>query len=155
MDTDALFARILVLRPGRSIPWFLDVDGVLNLEAGAGGLDDWPAYRSETVGTTRGEQVTITWAPALVDCLNLLTSLGHVDVRWLTSWGIDAPVVLAPALGLHVGRHVLHPGPDDGDSRWWKLLAVRSSTPAEPFFVWTDDHLADEADEPVKVGRSC
>lgn len=76
------------------------------------------------------------------DCLNLLVSLCHVEIRWLTSWLLDAPLSVAAALGLRVGHRVICPGSDD--TGWWKLLAVQE-TVGDEFFVWTDDHLDDEA----------
>jgi HAD domain in Swiss Army Knife RNA repair proteins len=141
-DVDSLAARISALPVGSPVGWFLDVDGVLNLEAGAAGISDWPTYRSAVVETCAGESVRLTWAPDLVDCLNLLVSLGHVEIRWLTSWRMDAPLSVAAALGLHVGHRVICPRSED--TGWWKLLAVQE-TVGDEFFVWTDDYLSDAA----------
>jgi hypothetical protein len=147
-DVDRLFSRILTVSAGPPVPWFLDVDGVLNLETGTAGISDWPTYQSAVVETSTGESVRLAWAPDLVDCLNLLVSLGQVEIRWLTSWRLDAPLIAATALGLRVGHRVLCPGSDDNG--WWKLPAVQE-TVADEFLIWTDDHLSDEA---VGLGRA-
>ena len=52
---DTLHAAILALPPGPLVTWFLDVDGVLNLQDGEPAPPrDWPAYRRAVVGTRPG-----------------------------------------------------------------------------------------------------
>jgi hypothetical protein len=142
-DVDRLYARVLALPRGPRVPWFLDVDGVLNIDGPAPPLNDWPSYRHGLVSTSRETAVPFVWAPDVIDCINLLVRRGQVQVRWLTSWQLDAPLCAAPMIGLNAGRLVADPD-DVDDARWWKLRVVQRFAEAGDFGVWTDDYL-DEA----------
>ena len=146
-DVDLLHTRILALAPGFAVPWFLDVDGVLNIETGVPhGPQAWPSYRRVMVATSRDPAVPFTWSPDLIDCLNLLITRGQVQVHWLTSWDSDAPLCAAPAIGLmagQIGARETSAGLT-GHEGWWKLQVVRSCQGGP--VIWTDDYI-DEASQ--------
>ncbi len=148
VDVDTLHAGILALAPGPAVPWFLDVDGVLNVEAVTpGGPAGWPSYRQTMVSTSRDPQVPFVWSPDLADCLNLLVARQQVQVHWLTSWDSDAPRCAAPAIGLRVGQQVARDKTDDDErcrTDWWKLRILQSFASTCDFSIWTDDYI-DEA----------
>jgi hypothetical protein len=143
IDVDALHARILHLPPGPRVPWFLDVDGVLNIETGVpSGPGAWPTYQHTTLATSRQPNVSFTWSPHLIDCLNLLVARRQIQVHWLTSWDLDAPLCAAPAIGLHAG-HVVARDVDDIGTEWWKLRVIRQFVTTSDFYIWTDDYIND------------
>ena len=143
-DVDVLQARILALPRGPAVPWFLDVDGVLNLEDRMPDRSgDWPSYRRELVHTSKQLAVPFTWSPELVDCLNLLAHREQVEVRWLTSWDLDAPLCAAPAIGLEVGRRIAEQQVSD-ETLWWKLHVIKRVAKDLDFCVWTDDYIDEE-----------
>lgn len=127
----------------------LDVDGVVN------SLDELRPddhRQVEKVKNTQGE-FTVRFDPRVVDGLNALTRAGLVELRWVTTWGVDARDALAPAIGLDPGSQV---SPDPHDPRlarhpydpaavWWKLHLVLASVADDPTrpVVWVDDDLDD------------
>lgn len=144
VDVDVLHARILALPQGPRVPWFLDVDGVLNLEGGIPTRSGaWPTYRRRLVQTHRQLAVPFTWSPEFVDCLNLLVQREQVEVRWLTSWGLDAPLCAAPIIGLRAGRRIAEVN-QPAEPPWWKLTVIQQFAEHSDFCVWTDDYI-DEA----------
>lgn len=127
------------------LPWFLDVDGVLNvIGPRPAGANDWPRYLRGPVGNGEGLVWPFVWSPDLVECINLLSAGGHVSIRWLTTWEYDAPRYVAPALGLRVGAWVAASDDMPYLRTWWKLRAIRDHLHDEPGpFIWTDDEIFD------------
>lgn len=127
--------------------WFLDVDGVLNIDT------DAPLDGTEAVGlVVRGWPVTIRYRPAVVSRINALHRSGLLEVVWLTTWRQDAVEVLSPAIGLDPfsvadeptegPSLAAHPG-NPLELTWWKSAAaqVHLTRRHQPGFIWTDDEL--------------
>lgn len=125
------------------LPWFLDVDGVLNvIGPRPAGSHDWPHYERAPVMNGDGLMFPFVWSPDLVDCMNLLAAGGHVSVRWLTTWEYDAPKYVAPALGLRVGAWVAETDDIPFLLTWWKERAIRNHMLDDPGpFIWTEDEI--------------
>lgn len=145
-----LLARITTIPvPATPIPWFLDVDGVLNACVGWKGKnpDAWPEYELVSADSAPGQSFPIRFAPGLVACLNLLVGGGWVEVRWLTTWESAAATHLAPAIGLDVGDRLAgEQCPVNFDAAgyvWWKapLLTDQIEAGDFPLAIWTDDDL--------------
>jgi len=150
--------------------WLLDVDGVLNAVTRYPDEAVWPRWRNGVAHTDGGRNTwPIRWSPDVIDRLLGWRATGAVDVAWLTTWGEDANVDLAPLLGLptlpvagsppgRVARagdaagavaHAEVAGADAADpltGRWWKFDVVRTLVRTDPRrpLVWTDDDLAFE-----------
>jgi len=128
--------------------WFLDVDGVLNIDT------DAPLDGTEAVElVVRGWPVTIRYRPAVVSRINALHSSGLLEVVWLTTWRQDAVDVLSPTIGLD--RFSVADEPSGGPSlaahpgnalglTWWKSAASQAHLKQRrrSEFIWTDDELA-------------
>ncbi len=125
------------------LPWFLDVDGVLNvIGPRPAGPEDWPHYERGPVSSGDGLAFPFVWAPDLIDCMNLLAAGGHVSVRWLTTWEYDAPTCVAPVLGLRVGHWIAETDDMPYILTWWKLRAIRNHMFDDPGpFIWTEDEI--------------
>jgi hypothetical protein len=126
--------------PEQPIPWYLDVDGVLNLAQAT--AFDWPEYRQGHVVDDNEWAFLFSWSTGLVEIINRLVQRGIVTVRWLTSWDHRAPAKVAPLLGLKVGSVVAAEESFD-DAAWWKLKIIREALTAGEFFIWTDDEIWD------------
>ncbi len=132
--------------PAEAVPWFMDIDGVLNV-IGKPPTGGWGHYERTAVMTSSGYAFTVCWAPVLVRILNELSERGFISVRWLTTWEHDAHTHFAPALGLKLGQWVA--GEDQGFERsWWKLRVIRehiAETQEDPgLFIWSDDEITDD-----------
>ena len=94
---------------------FLDVDGVINdIPASLGAERPWPQHRFEF-----GDAMICVpvFVPPLLQYLELIT-----EIRWLTTWGDLANLLLAPALD--IGPYpVVEPLEPPGS--WWKARAAR------------------------------
>lgn len=122
---------------GTSIPWFLDVDGVL-----VGDRQwSWPHY-STVVITSDYMGHRVLFAPDLIECLNLMAAQQLIRVRWLTTWEYEAVEKVAPALGLRVGGWVAGIDDDPHGQTWWKLHTIQEYLDDEGhWFIWTDDDI--------------
>lgn len=135
----------------------LDVDGVINqIRWKSPSRSGWPTqkkYRhvfghhdgSALDGST--ESYVIRYSPDLVQALNDLALLPRVRFFWLTTWLHEAPLGLAPRIGLS-GRNwpVLGKEAHDHPTEpgWWKAVAARQHRAENPRvrIVWLDDDLA-------------
>lgn len=117
--------------------WLLDVDGVVNALRG-----DVPDDHRRVSARTQGRTFSITYRPALMTRIRELSDRGAVEIRWLTTWGDDAPTAIAPAL--HLPQFAVEGSDDyrtDTGSHWWKATTARrivQDSPARPL-IWTDD----------------
>lgn len=128
---------------GVPVPWFLDVDGVLNvIGPKPGGEDTWSDYERGPVPNSEGYIFPFVWAPELVQCLNFLVERKLVVIRWLTTWEYDAPTHVSPALGLRVGSWVAATDQAPYLLDWWKFAAIKDFMADEGgFFIWSDDDI--------------
>lgn len=70
------------------------------------------------------------------------TTLGLVQLRWLTTWLDDANDVLAGELGFGQLLVHVHPSPDPEPEMWWKEAVVRDLlTDPHRLVVWCDDQM--------------
>ncbi|KFD44548.1 hypothetical protein IU11_01400 [Cellulosimicrobium sp. MM] len=112
--------------------FILDLDGVLSPLAS----DSAIGMAVAVVGRYR-----IPYQPAVVNGLNALNRDGHVQLRWLTSWGEDARTFVAPAMGLHdfplldLVRRRTEVG------TWPKHDAIIRCVSVGTRFAWVDDDL--------------
>lgn len=127
---------------------FLDVDGVINAIAP---IDDpllpFDEYIS-TLGEAGGAQWPIVYSPEVISALRELHESGAVEIRWLTTWGDEAPL-LGDQLGLPAFEVAATPHEERFRYRraWWKLTVVkefRDANPGAPF-IWLDDDIGDDA----------
>lgn len=125
------------------VPWFLDVDGVLNVIGPRPcAFDDWLHFERGPVGNGEGLVWPFVWAPDLMDCINLLVERKLISIRWLTTWEYDAPKYVAPALGLKVGGWVAETDDIPFLVGWWKLRGIKNHMNDDPGpFIWTDDEI--------------
>ena len=145
-------------RPAAPIPWFMDLDGVLNI-IGRLPTVDWQWYERVAVMTDEDIAVPVVYAPMLMECLNEMAACELIEVHWLTTWEWRAPRQFAPSVGLQVGQRVIE-DPTGISAFWWKLAAVlkRQVLPSDPGwspFVWTDDQIGadDDAQELMRLSR--
>lgn len=113
----------------------LDVDGVLNRFNEPYSSAEEPCWPDEKMTTVRG--FCIKYSPTLITKLNTLSRLGQAEVRWLTAWNENAPLKLAPALGIDDFK--LARGAD-GPSKGPAAMAIALACPERPI-VWLDDEL--------------
>ena len=62
--------------------WLLDIDGVLN----SGSKPGWHAPPKRRYAYAGGQEFTMRWAPALLDCVRTLIDSQRIEVLWATSW---------------------------------------------------------------------
>jgi len=125
--------------------WLLDVDGVVNAIAGKGDPNVWPraTWRQSVV-----EDVQVLWSEVVADYLRSVHQRGLAEIRWHTTWQLNAPEQLAPAVGLP--EWPIAESPEwlrlSGDGRrWWKTPAADRVVHAEGRrLIWTDDDIASE-----------
>lgn len=128
---------------------YLDIDGVLNANFNGTkwGEDTRMAGVAEPKFDAYGGPVGIRhrfnmlWNAGLIEALNAL----DVDLAWLTTWREDAPVTVAPLMGVDLDGRVLHPetGETTFPSIYWKvesLLDDLHHRKAERF-IWIDDEI--------------
>jgi hypothetical protein len=145
---EELIARIRdARRPVPPVPWFMDLDGVLNV-IGSVPSDDWGSYEQIEVLGDQDTAVPVIYASMLVRCLNEMVNRRLVEVTWLTTWERRAPLRFAPAVGLQLGDQVVE-DPTGISAFWWKFAAVlkRQVVPGDPGwspFVWTDDQITSD-----------
>ncbi len=133
--------------PPVPVPWFLDVDGVLNL--GHARSDRWPDYASGHVQSRTPRTVTFfTWPPLLVQVINVMAARGLVRIRWLTSWEFEAPGLVAPMMGLQVGSWVAGENREDEGFAWKLRVVQEHMADDDGFFIWTDDDI--DRDRPAR-----
>jgi hypothetical protein len=144
--------------PTAPIPWFMDLDGVLNV-IGRRPTVGWQWYERVAVMTDEDAAVPVVYAPMLIECLNEMAACELIEVHWLTTWEWRAPRRFAPSVGLQVGQRVIE-DPTGISSFGWKLAAVlkRQVLPSDPGwspFVWTDDQIGadDDAHELMRLSR--
>jgi hypothetical protein len=103
---------------------------------------DWPRYNRKAVHDGDWMAWPFCYSPDLMDLINLLVFLNHVQIRWLTTWEQDAYKSVAPQLGLRVGQ--LLGGIDCGAAEigWWKLRVIQEHNAAvRGPFIWTEDEI--------------
>lgn len=132
---------------------FLDFDGVLNVIPSPNHPhlnNGWVTWNGLEIG-----QFSILYAPELITAINELNQIA--EIRWLTSWEHDAPLVVAPKLGIDAfpvaGTNAADGQTDprcvtDLDNRmnrWWKMNVVAESIAQECRPVmWLDDDIVVE-----------
>lgn len=130
---------------GNQLPYlFLDVDGVLNafdLDTSLGGFDDFV-----------GHEIVVDNGTGFRMFLEVLLSLEMgrrisalpVEIIWLTTWGHDADLEIAPRCGLPGGLPVITTPSEATGNGSWKVGAVMEVLDRQPRpFVWVDDDLDD------------
>ncbi|WP_435204296.1 hypothetical protein [Micromonospora sp. bgisy143] len=124
------------LPPGRPV-WLLDVDGVINANRpGWGG----PPRKSQVWSDTDQVSYVVRWAPALIDRIRSLRASGIMDIRWCTTWCLDARRLEylwhLPPLPRAITADPMPRGP----ACWpLKLAAARAVLAQGRKLVWTDD----------------
>jgi hypothetical protein len=120
---------------GRVPVWLLDVDGVINVRRPV-----WGAELCRGIARSEGIDWPMRWAPALVGRVRQLHSGGLVEVRWCSTWCVDADELERlfglPALGRALDAVDLD-GAEETDVR--KLAAARRVLADGHRLVWTDD----------------
>jgi hypothetical protein len=139
---------------GRMPVWLLDVDGVVNVRR-----PTWGPDLCRGIAHSDGVDWPIRWAPALIARIRHLHGSGVVEVRWCTTWCMDADELERlfglPALGRALGADDLD-GTEATDAR--KLAAARRVLAAGRRLVWTDDTAVPRSgplfDELTRGGRA-
>ncbi|WP_081745016.1 HAD domain-containing protein [Arthrobacter sp. H14] len=122
---------------------YCDVDGIFN------------AYNSKSPAAATGwtgEWLPMTipgaypgqWSRELVAAINELAAMSGVIWKWLTSWEHEAPLQLAPAIGLDAGQWQVITGVEyDAFWDWWKLDRIKKDVEATSpdRFIWIDDDI--------------
>lgn len=120
---------------GRVPVWLLDVDGVINARR-----PTWGAQLSRGTARSEGVDWPMRWAPALIARIRQLHRDHVVEVRWCTTWCLDADAIERlfglPVLGRALGTADLD-GVEETDVR--KAAAARRVVAHGHRLVWTDD----------------
>ncbi len=82
----------------------LDVDGVVNASRAG-----WQRQPYRTRVSVDGIEYKIRWEPQVVDFFWELYNNNLVEIRWLTTWGIHANKILAPAISMPQGLYAYMP----------------------------------------------
>lgn len=151
----------LLQRPQETITVAFDVDGVISAVAPYDALrpekDAEPEWRYlVTQQTSPGGMPASLVAEPVVQLLHDLIGAGHVDVRFHSSWWLEAADALCPALGLPrievlgteeefsgEARHMNDPV--TGSPKWWKLAVVErwlaDRVNEHGLLVWVEDEI--------------
>lgn len=113
--------------------WLLDVDGVVNATK-----PGWGAAPRRATAYADGDGWPIRWAPALLDRIRSLHTLGVVEVRWCTTWCTWADQLERLWRLPELGRAFTEPINGVAASRA-KLAAARQILGEGRRLVWTDD----------------
>lgn len=120
-------------RPGSTVSFLLDVDGVVNVFA----VPDEGTFRIETLSVAGG-WFNVTVGTHVIEAVRRWAADPRMDVRWCTTWHDHANDELAPAVGMP--RLPVAPGRrDDG---YWKLHHAMRLVAAGRPLVWCDDTWA-------------
>jgi len=117
--------------------WLLDVDGVINVARPA-----WHAQPRHQHAWSPADQVSypMRWAPELIDRLRSLHADGKVELRWCTTWCLDADVLEElwelPRLDRALDAD---PMPRGADCWPLKLAAAQEVLAEGRRLIWTDD----------------
>lgn len=132
--------------------WFLDVDGVINAlhHLSAQHLEEFEDWNIVKVNG-----YSISYATEVIDFINAMSE--KVEIVWLTTWADNAPLMLAPALGLKefkvasssTGLVLPFESMNGINSipanRWWKLNVIMNHIELNGgSFIWTDDQMTSE-----------
>jgi hypothetical protein len=117
--------------------WLLDVDGVLNASRPAWSAT--PRHRSVWSHTDQASY-PLRWAPELIARIRALHVEGRAEVRWCTTWCLDADE-LEHLWGLPELERALTADPMPRGSACWplKLAAARAVLDDGRRLIWTDD----------------
>jgi hypothetical protein len=122
-----------VYRVSMELPYLLlDVDGVLN-----------PLATKRPVGFLRYELSGFEVFLSAVHGAKLNTLAQWFDLVWATTWEHEAPLLIAPPLGLPPDLPVIEFTRGRADETW-KLHAVRDFVGDRPL-AWVDDELGSDA----------
>jgi len=110
----------------------LDLDGVISP------FGDEP---KDGMAVARVGGYLLLYRPDVIAALNALNREGHVQLRWLTSWGSDVRTHVAPAFGLDDFPMLAEVENDATDRMWSKLRTVPQHLRGGTRFAWIDDDL--------------
>jgi hypothetical protein len=117
--------------------WLLDVDGVVN--ATKPGWHAAPA-RAWVYSTVDRCEYRLRWAPALVQRLRALHVAGTVEIRWCTTWCLEAATLERLWHLPRLDRALTcEPMPRGSAAHPLKLAAARRVLAADRVLIWTDD----------------
>ncbi|AGZ43428.1 hypothetical protein [Actinoplanes friuliensis] len=136
--------------------WLLDVDGVINTtRPGWGGSPQ----RSLVWSGADNTSYLMRWAPGLIDRIRALVLEDKVEIRWCTTWCLEADRLerlwSLPAFARTLDNDPMPRGPDC----WPLKLAAAWSVLAEGRrLIWTDDEAlpppGSDRDELTVDGRA-
>lgn len=89
------------------------------------------------------------WSGDLVDAVNRIAGIPSVTCKWLTSWEEQAPLQLAPAIGLAATEWEVIYGVEEDDPmnwHWWKLAKIHEDLEKDrpEGFIWLDDDITSD-----------
>lgn len=111
--------------------WFCDVDGAI----APTGKQHGRRYEVFHVGGWNGSALVDL---DVIEAIRWLLTIDAVDFRWCSNWEAEAPMLLAPALGLPDLPMAAPPSREGG---WWKETTVRDHAATGAPFIWTDDEI--------------
>jgi hypothetical protein len=117
--------------------WLLDVDGVVNTNR-----PGWGGPPRRTLVWSGADQTSyqLRWAPKLIDRIRAVHRDGVAEVRWCTTWCLEADR-LERLWGLPPLARALDTDPMPRGADCWplKLAAARAVLAAGQRLIWTDD----------------
>ncbi|MDG4768207.1 hypothetical protein O7632_29570 [Solwaraspora sp. WMMD406] len=117
----------------RRAVWLLDVDGVVNVTR-----PGWGAAPRNGTAHVGAVEYRLRWAPALIDRIRSMHRAGAVEIRWCSTWCVEADQV-ERLFGLpRLGRSWTHEM-STSTAAVAKLAAAREVVAQGQPLIWTDD----------------
>ncbi|MFV2009252.1 MULTISPECIES: hypothetical protein [unclassified Micromonospora] len=117
----------------RQAVWVLDVDGVVNVTR-----PGWGAAPCNGTAHVGAVEYRLRWAPALIDRIRAMHRAGAVEIRWCSTWCVEADQV-ERLFGLpRLGRSWTHEM-STSTAAGAKLGAAREVVAQGRPLIWTDD----------------